>query len=129
VAEFFEVLESVNQGNYVRSMISKNQDQGSTVQAVSPSQIKGKVVLQDQIIKFEKTPIITPNGDFIYLFISEILSGQCRVKVISLSYLSSLGDVLVKELDMVVKPGMNTLVTGPNGCGKSSLFRKIYILI
>ena len=33
------------------------------------------------------------------------------------------GEKLVEKLSFEIKPGMNCIVIGPNGCGKSSLFR------
>lgn len=56
--------------------------------------IPSMIMEKDHVIKFENVPLVTPNGD-----------------------------VLLKNMSFEVTAGRNVLVCGPNGCGKSSLFR------
>jgi ATP-binding cassette subfamily D (ALD) long-chain fatty acid import protein len=64
--------------------------------------IKGMVNENYNGIQFEHAPIVTP------------APGNDRG-----------GDILVKDLNITVKPGEHLLITGPNGVGKTAIARVI----
>lgn len=84
MTELTHVLRELNQGKYERTMVSNS---SSADAEIAPC--KGIIAFQDNIIRFDKVPLVTPNGD-----------------------------ILVRELTFEVSSGQNVLVCGPNGCGK-----------
>lgn len=84
VESLINVLNDLQKGKYQRTMVS---DSAST-ESLDLIPGSGELVIQDNIIKFENVPLVTPNGD-----------------------------VLIKALDFEVPSGRNVLICGPNGCG------------
>ncbi|KAM4023495.1 ATP-binding cassette sub-family D member 3 isoform 2-T2 [Anomaloglossus baeobatrachus] len=94
ITELMHVLKDLNQGKYERTMVSQQEKETESLPGIPLIPGSGKVINADNIIKFDHVPLATPNGD-----------------------------ILIRDLTFEVKSGTNVLVCGPNGCGKSSLFR------
>ncbi|KAJ1834613.1 ATP-binding cassette long-chain fatty acid transporter pxa2 [Coemansia sp. RSA 2711] len=95
VTDLLTVLDDVNAGNFVKTRVGKSAEK-SLESGDEPDIIaqRGQVVESTDDVEFIDVPIVSPNGD-----------------------------VLVKQLSFHVKPGRHLLIVGPNGCGKSSMFR------
>ncbi|XP_056379089.1 ATP-binding cassette sub-family D member 3 isoform X2 [Hyla sarda] len=94
ITELMQVLKDLNEGKYERTMVSQQDKETENLPRIPLIPGSGRVINVDNIIKFEHVPLATPNGD-----------------------------ILIRDLNFEVRSGTNVLVCGPNGCGKSSLFR------
>ncbi|CAG9332611.1 ABCD3_2 [Blepharisma stoltei] len=84
----------IHEAKVVLEDLSRGKYQRTMIEGSSYDQkSRGNFIIADYI-KFENVPVVSPNGD-----------------------------LLIDKLSFTIKPGMHTFIQGPNGCGKSSLFR------
>lgn len=92
VYELITVFQDLDKGKY-----SKQLNHTADKELMNS---RGKTI-EDDVVKFDNVPIVSPNGD-----------------------------ILIESMNFELKPGMHCLITGPNGCGtntkKSEIFFRFF---
>lgn len=91
--ELIEVMDDVENGRAQKRLVSSGSEDEKQKKADIFNQ-RGTVDENSNEVIFDEVPIVSPNGD-----------------------------VLLQKLSFHIHPGQHLLIIGPNGCGKSSMFR------
>lgn len=95
VCMLLDVMSDINEGKYDKLTVSGTDARITEAgEETQTLQLNQGKIIQGTEIDFKNVPIVSPNGD-----------------------------VLVRSLTFSVPHGRHLLIVGPNGCGKSSLFR------
>jgi len=112
VGELLETLAELRKRKVPDRMIKAMENSAETGRKDVP---RPGVIVNSPDIKFENVDIVTPDGTVCFFCLLCCYDDNPTSHVIV--------QTLIRDLSFSITSGQNLLVTGPNGCGKSSMFR------